>query len=144
MTDMFTNPAGPDLTWVLDEFARETPDVHTVIAVSIDGVSTFANTGVPAADNERLAAITSGFHSLALGIGAQFDGGVVRQVVAELDNLLFFVAAAGRNTLLSVLAAPHADAGIVGYEMTLLARRVGDYFATARRIGSHRIDDFAG
>ncbi|GAA3390733.1 roadblock/LC7 domain-containing protein [Cryptosporangium minutisporangium] len=144
MSDMYPTPATPNLTWVLDEFKRDTPDVHTVIAVSIDGISTFSNSGLPIADNERLAAITSGFHSLALGVGAHFAGGVVRQVVAELDNLLFFVAAAGRNTLLAVLAAPQADAGIVGYEMTLLARRVGDYFATASRVGSHRIDDFAG
>ncbi|MFG1922188.1 roadblock/LC7 domain-containing protein [Cryptosporangium sp. NPDC048952] len=144
MTEMYSTPAPANLTWLLDEFTRDTPDVRTAIAVSVDGISTYANTGMSMADNERLAAITSGFHSLALGIGAHFEGGVVRQVVAELDNLLFFVAAAGRNTLLAVLAAPHADAGIVGYEMTLLARRVGDYFATASRIGSHRIDDFAG
>ncbi|TQS41992.1 roadblock/LC7 domain-containing protein [Cryptosporangium phraense] len=144
MTDMYATPATPNLSWVLDEFKRDTPDVQTVVAVSIDGISTYANTGLPAADNERLAAITSGFHSLAQGLGAQFEGGRVRQVVAELDQMLFFVAAAGRNTLLSVVAAPHADAGIVGYEMTLLARRVGDYFATASRVGSHRIDGFAG
>jgi len=144
MTETYPTPAVPNLTWVLDEFARDTPDVHTVIVVSIDGISTASNSGLSIADRERLAAITSGFHSLAQGIGAHFQGGVVRQVVAELDGLLYFVAAAGRNTLLAVLAAPQADAGIVGYEMTLLARRVGDYFAAASRVGSHRIDDFAG
>jgi predicted regulator of Ras-like GTPase activity (Roadblock/LC7/MglB family) len=143
MTEISSNPTTVNLTWLLDEFKRDTPDVHTVLAVSIDGISTFSNSGVPTADAERLAAITSGFHSLAFGIGTHFDGGVVKQVLAELDKLLFFVAAAGRNTLLAVLAAPHADAGIVGYQMTLLARRVGDYFATASRTESRLFDDFA-
>lgn len=144
MTETSHHPSMQNLAWLLDEFKRDTPDVHTAMAVSIDGISTFSNSGVPVADTERLAAITSGFHSLALGIGAHFDGGIVKQVVAELDKLLFFVAAAGRNTLLAVLASPGADAGIVGYEMTLLARRVGDYFATPSRTASRPIDDFAG
>lgn len=144
MTETSHSPSTRNLTWLLDEFARDTPDVHTAMAVSIDGISTFANNGVTPAQAERLAAITSGFHSLALGVGAHFDGGVVKQVVAELDSLLYFVAAAGRNTLLAVLAAPYADAGIVGYEMTLLARRVGDYFATAGRLDPRTFDDFPG
>jgi predicted regulator of Ras-like GTPase activity (Roadblock/LC7/MglB family) len=144
MTETSRTSSMHNLAWLLDEFKRDTPDVHTAMAVSIDGISTFTNKGVAVADAERLAAITSGFHSLALGIGAHFDGGVVKQVVAELDRLLLFVAAAGRNTLLAVLASPGADAGIVGYEMTLLARRVGDYFATPSRTASRPIDDFTG
>jgi predicted regulator of Ras-like GTPase activity (Roadblock/LC7/MglB family) len=144
MTDTSHSPALKNLTWLLDEFKRETPDVHTAMAVSIDGISTFSNTGIAVANAERLAAITSGFHSLALGIGRHFEGGAVKQVVAELDNLLYFVAAAGRNTLLAVLASPQADAGIVGYQMTLLANRVGDYFATASRLDGPRFDDFSG
>jgi predicted regulator of Ras-like GTPase activity (Roadblock/LC7/MglB family) len=144
MTETSHNPNMQNLAWLLDEFKRDTPDVQAAMAVSIDGISTFSNNGIGIADAERLAAITTGMHSLALGIGAHFDGGVVKQVVAELDRLLLFVAAAGRNTLLAVLASPGADAGIVGYEMTLLARRVGDYFATPSRTDIRTVDDFAG
>jgi predicted regulator of Ras-like GTPase activity (Roadblock/LC7/MglB family) len=137
------SPSAQDLTWILDEFKKETPSIHTAMVVSTDGISTYANTGVSVANTERLAAISSGFHSLASGMGSHFDGGVVKQVVAELDKLMFFVAAAGRNTLLAVLANPDADAGLVGYQMTLLARRVGDYFATASRV-VRTADDSAG
>src|ERR1700759_4949401 len=112
MTDTSHSPSVKNLTWLLDEFKRETPDIHTAMAVSIDGISTFSNTGMPVANAERLPAIPSAFPSLALGIGRHFEGGPVKQVVAELDNMLYFVAAAGRNTLLAVLASPQADAGI--------------------------------
>jgi predicted regulator of Ras-like GTPase activity (Roadblock/LC7/MglB family) len=81
-----------------------------------------------------LAAVASGLFSLGRSVGAHFGGGEgVRQVVVELDATLLFVSTAGSGTVLAVLAAREADAGVLGYEMGQLVKSVRPYLITPAR-----------
>ena len=82
-------------------------------------------------DGEHLAAVASGFHSLAKGVGRHFEAGQVRQTVVELDEAFLFVTAAGDGSCLAVLADADSDVGQIAYEMTLLVKRVGAHLGTA-------------
>ncbi len=88
----------------------------------------------PREDSEHLAAVASGFHSLAKGVGRHFEAGSVRQTVVELvDDAFLFVTAAGDGSCLAVLSDADSDVGQVAYEMTLLVKRVGVHLGTAPR-----------
>ena len=82
-----------------------------------------------------MAAVSSGFHSLAKGVGRHFEAGRVRQTVVELDEAFLFVTAAGDGSCLAVLSDADSDVGLVAYEMTLMVKRVGAHLATAPRSG---------
>ncbi|MGW7555764.1 roadblock/LC7 domain-containing protein, partial [Streptomyces rimosus] len=86
-------------------------------------------------DAEHLAAVASGFHSLAKGVGRHFEAGRVRQTLVELEEAFLFVSAAGDGSCLAVLADADSDVGLVAYEMTLLVKRVGAHLGTAPRAG---------
>jgi predicted regulator of Ras-like GTPase activity (Roadblock/LC7/MglB family) len=88
--------------------------------------------GVDQAD--QLSAIASGMFSLARSAGVQFgSAGGVRQVVAELDDTLLFVSTAGQGAVLAVAAGREADAGVLGYEMSILVKSVRPYLETPVR-----------
>ena len=72
--------------------------------------------------------------SLARSAGAQFGStSAVRQVVAELDDTFLFVSTAGSGAVLAVAAGREADAGLVGYEMSVLVKAVQSVFETPLR-----------
>jgi predicted regulator of Ras-like GTPase activity (Roadblock/LC7/MglB family) len=127
-------PSG-DLAWLLGNFASQVPYTRSALLASTDGVSKYFH-GLDTDQADRLAAIASGLFSLARGAGAHFGGGPgVLQVNAELEDTLLFVSAAGPGTVLAVLASREADAGLIGYEMGQLAKRVPSYLATPARRG---------
>ncbi|MGW3728596.1 roadblock/LC7 domain-containing protein, partial [Streptomyces sp. NPDC000851] len=98
-----------------------------------DGLATGVSKDLTREDGEHLAAVASGFHSLAKGVGRHFEAGNVRQTVVELDDAFLFVTAAGDGSCLAVLSDADSDVGQVAYEMTLLVKRVGAHLATAPR-----------
>ncbi|MFI1800235.1 roadblock/LC7 domain-containing protein [Streptomyces sp. NPDC020379] len=124
-----------DLNWLLDDLVERVGTVRKALVLSGDGLPTGKSQGLSREDAEHLAAVSSGFHSLAKGVGRHFDAGQVRQTVVELDNAFLFVTAAGDGSCLAVLADADSDIGLVAYEMTLLVKRVGAHLATAPRTG---------
>jgi predicted regulator of Ras-like GTPase activity (Roadblock/LC7/MglB family) len=86
-------------------------------------------------DDDQLAAVASGLASLATGAAQLFDGGQVLQSVVELQNGYLVLMRVGDGSNLAVLASTSCDIGQVGYEMALLAERVGGVVASARRAG---------
>ncbi|WP_420865661.1 roadblock/LC7 domain-containing protein, partial [Streptomyces prasinopilosus] len=72
--------------------------------LSGDGLATGASGALSREDSEHLAAVASGFHSLAKGVGRHFEAGGVRQTIVELDEAFLFVTAAGDGSCLAVLA----------------------------------------
>jgi len=132
MTEAPRTHAAQNLAWLLDEFVKNV-GARAAAVVTDDGFIKFTNSELPSEDAERLAAITAGSQSLATGAGRHFDGGSVRQVLMELDNFTLFIASAGQGALLVVLANPDANAGTIGYEMRMLAKRVGGYLITPPR-----------
>ncbi|MFZ3468959.1 roadblock/LC7 domain-containing protein [Streptomyces sp. 4.24] len=123
------------LNWLLDELVDRVASIRKAVVLSGDGLPTGNSKDLTREDSEHLAAVASGFHSLAKGVGRHFDSGKVRQTVVELDEAFLFVMAAGDGSCLAVLADADSDVGQVAYEMTLMVKRVGDHLATAPRTG---------
>ncbi|MFF2629705.1 roadblock/LC7 domain-containing protein [Kitasatospora sp. CB02891] len=122
-----------ELNWLLDELITRTAHVKFAVVLSADGLSMGNSSGLAREDTEHLAAVASGFHSLAKGAGRHFDAGQVRQTMVELERGFLFVAAAGQSSCLAVFAGPDADLGLVAYEMARLVRRVGEHLHAAPR-----------
>ncbi len=127
-----TRGAG-ELNWLLDELVQRVGSISKAMVLSGDGLPRGSSEGLTREDGEHLAAVASGFHSLAKGVGRHFEAGTVRQTVVELDGAFLFVTAAGDGSCLAVLADSDSDVGLVAYEMTLLVKRVGAHLGTAPR-----------
>lgn len=127
------------LTWLMDELTERVPHVRHALVLSNDGLVTGASSSLDRATAEHLAAVSSGFHSLAKGVGRHFEVGGVRQTMVEFDDGFLFVTAAGEGSCLSVLSGMQADVGQVAYEMTLMVHRVGEHLGVAPR--QHDADD---
>lgn len=121
------------LDWLLDDLVRRVAEVRHAVVLSGDGLAVGNSTTLSREDAEHLAAVASGFHSLAKGAGRHFRAGGVRQTMVEMDDGLLFVAAAGDGSCLAVLSAATADMGLVAYEMARLVTRVGEHLYTAPR-----------
>ncbi|MCX3064258.1 roadblock/LC7 domain-containing protein [Streptomyces beihaiensis] len=132
-TEQITNDGAGELNWLLDELVERVAGIRKATVLSGDGLPMGVSKDLSREDSEHLAAVASGFHSLAKGVGRHFDAGGVRQTVVELDDAFLFVTAAGEGSCLAVLSDADADVGLVAYEMTLLVKRVGVHLGTAPR-----------
>ncbi|SEG90285.1 Predicted regulator of Ras-like GTPase activity, Roadblock/LC7/MglB family [Actinacidiphila yanglinensis] len=132
-----TAPSSPtrELSWLLDDLVARVASIRKALVLSGDGLSIGASDGLTREDSEHLAAVASGFHSLAKGVGRHFEAGRVRQTIVELDEAFLFVTAAGDGSCLAVLADADSDVGQVAYEMALLVKRVGAHLSSAPRHG---------
>ncbi|MEU8690372.1 roadblock/LC7 domain-containing protein [Streptomyces sp. NPDC048665] len=122
-----------ELDWLLDDMVMRVREVRHAVVLSNDGLAVGASTGLTREDAEHLAAVASGFNSLAKGTGRHFGAGGVRQTMVEMDDAFLFVAAAGDGSCLAVLTAVTADIGLVAYEMARLVKRVGEHLYTPPR-----------
>ncbi|HEY1618314.1 MAG TPA: roadblock/LC7 domain-containing protein [Streptosporangiaceae bacterium] len=122
-----------DLGWLLRGLVERVPHARNAVLLSADGLTT-AVCGLNTDDADHLSAIASGLFSIARSAAAKFGGSDgVRQVVAELDDTLLFVASAGFGSVLTVLADREADAGVLGYEMVQLVNSVRPFLSTPTR-----------
>jgi predicted regulator of Ras-like GTPase activity (Roadblock/LC7/MglB family) len=130
-----TAPSSPtrELSWLLDDLVTRVASIRKALVLSGDGLAIGASDGLTREDGEHLAAVASGFHSLAKGVGRHFNAGSVRQTMVELDDAFLFVTAAGDGSCLAVLTDAESDVGQVAYEMALLVKRVGAHLGTAPR-----------
>ncbi|HLL33399.1 MAG TPA: roadblock/LC7 domain-containing protein [Streptomyces sp.] len=126
-----------ELDWLLDDLVVRVREVRHAVVLSNDGLAVGASSGLGREDAEHLAAVASGFHSLAKGAGRHFGAGGVRQTMVEMDDAFLFVAAAGEGSCLAVLTAVTADIGLVAYEMARLVKRVGEHLYTPPRAATH-------
>ncbi|MEU5437540.1 roadblock/LC7 domain-containing protein [Streptomyces sp. NPDC020719] len=122
-----------ELDWLLDDLVVRVGEVRHAVVLSNDGLAVGASTGLGREDAEHLAAVASGFHSLAKGAGRHFHTGGVRQTMVEMDEGFLFVAAAGDGSCLAVLTALTSDIGLIAYEMARLVKRVGEHLHTPPR-----------
>ena len=122
-----------ELTWLLDEFVSGITRVRHALVLSRDGLALGASTSLSREDGEHLAAVASGFHSLARGVGLYFHAGRVRQTMVELDEGFLFVVAAGDGTCLTVFSDVEADVGLIAYEMARLVQQVGEHLFSPPR-----------
>jgi predicted regulator of Ras-like GTPase activity (Roadblock/LC7/MglB family) len=130
-----TAPSSPtrELSWLLDDLVIRVGSIRKALVLSGDGLAIGASEGLTREDSEHLAAVASGFHSLAKGVGRHFGVGGVRQTMVELDEAFLFVTSAGDGSCLAVLSAADSDVGLVAYEMALLVKRVGVHLSSEPR-----------
>jgi predicted regulator of Ras-like GTPase activity (Roadblock/LC7/MglB family) len=130
-----TAPSSPtrELSWLLDDLVTRVASIRKAMILSGDGLGIGSSDGLTREDSEHLAAVASGFHSLAKGVGRHFGAGGVRQTMVELDEAFLFVTAAGDGSCLAVLTDADSDVGQVAYEMALLVKRVGAHLGSAPR-----------
>ena len=132
--------AGPgsasDLDWLLDDLVVRVPDVDKAVILSRDGLAIAASNALTREDAEHLAAVASGFQSLARGAGRHFGGGHVRQTIVEMDTAFLFVTSAGEGSCLAALCPADADAGMVAYEMAMLVKRAKPHLASHSRFAA--------
>jgi predicted regulator of Ras-like GTPase activity (Roadblock/LC7/MglB family) len=114
-----------NLGWLLTEFGRTTAGVQSALLVSADGLRLAGSQSLDAELSDQLAAASSGLVSLARGTAALLDAGPVSQTILEMDRGYLFVTAITHGATLAVHADRGCDMGSVGYEMTMLAARVG-------------------
>ncbi|GAA0254614.1 roadblock/LC7 domain-containing protein [Cryptosporangium japonicum] len=139
-----TARATGELNWLLDDLVDRVPHAQQAVLLSSDGLMIGGSRGLSREDGEHLAAVASGFQSLARGAGRYFGGGAVRQTIIEMEQAFLFVTAAGRGACLAVLGDADADVGLIAYEMAMLVTRVGTYLTTSpRNAATPRPDDRA-
>jgi predicted regulator of Ras-like GTPase activity (Roadblock/LC7/MglB family) len=129
------SPAGraDNLTWLLRGLLDRVPRTRSAVLVSSDGLMTAAQ-GIGRDDADHMAAIASSLFSIARNAGSRFGtSGSVRQVVAELPDILLFVSSAGAGSVLAVLACTDADAGVLGYEMAQFVKSASAFLGTPAR-----------
>lgn len=126
------NAAG-DLSWLLDDLVDRIDEVRQAVLLSGDGMVMGASSNISRDDAEHLAAIAAGVQSLARGACEHLRRKQVRQTIIELDDALFFVCAAGNGSCLAVLSGSRGNAGLVGYEMALLTKRLRKRLTAAPR-----------
>jgi predicted regulator of Ras-like GTPase activity (Roadblock/LC7/MglB family) len=125
-----TPPPGSEVehfNWLLTRFATETAGVLEAIAVSSDGLLIGMSASRPRAEAERLAAITSAIVSLAHGASQVFNLGESNKIVIDLDEGYVLVRAINPGSSMGVLATKDVDLGGTAYDMTLFARRTGEF-----------------
>jgi uncharacterized protein len=115
-----------DLAMLLDGLVDRVAHAERSIVLSNDGLLIASSQGVPREEAEHLAAVASGFQSLARGTGHFLGGGGVRQTIIELELGFFFITAAGEGASLAVHAGANADMGLIAYEMARLVPRLGE------------------
>ncbi|WP_181784721.1 roadblock/LC7 domain-containing protein [Pseudonocardia pini] len=111
--------------WQLTDFARRVPGVLGAVLVSADGLCLATSESVGETLGDQLAAAASGLASLSHGAASLLGSGPVAQTVLEMEQAYLFVGAVGVGALLAVHADRRSDIGAVGYEMAMLAVRVG-------------------
>lgn len=127
-------PSAEQLSELLDELVGRVPGTRHALLLSAEGLPRGASRSLGREGGEQLAAVASGFTSLARGVSRHFKTGGVRQTLVELDDAFLIVTAAGAGSCLAVFADAQADLGQIGYEMALLVKRIGPQLSPPRRV----------
>lgn len=124
---------GGQLDWLLADFAQAIPGVRHALVVSRDGLRLATSQHLHANLADRLSAAASGLVSLARGAARMLDAEPVNQTIIEMEGGYLFVSSLSQGSTLSVYAERDCDIGLLGYEMTMLAGRVGHVLTSAPR-----------
>jgi predicted regulator of Ras-like GTPase activity (Roadblock/LC7/MglB family) len=121
------------LDWLVGDFVQGTPGVVHALVVSGDGLRLAGSRRVDTTLGDQLSAAASGLVSLARGTAQLLGTEPVTQTIVEMAGGYLFVTSISDGSMLAVLAERSSDMGMIGYEMTLLASRVGHMLTPGRR-----------
>jgi uncharacterized protein len=114
-----------DLSFVLDAFVEETEGVRFAQTVSADGIHLAASSSGDRTSHDTFAAIASGLASLSDGAVDNFGLGPVTRQIIEATDAWILLSRISSTASIGVVADKRSDLGSVGYEMTLLSKRLG-------------------
>jgi predicted regulator of Ras-like GTPase activity (Roadblock/LC7/MglB family) len=131
MTDIHAAPSNLDLDFVLNRFVEDVEGVLFAQTVSADGMHLAASAGSDSARHDTFAAIASGLASLTDSSVELFGLGVMHRQIIEASNGWVLLSRVSQTASLGVVAARQADLGLIGYEMTRLAKQLGEALSPA-------------
>ncbi|MGL4746057.1 MAG: roadblock/LC7 domain-containing protein [Dermatophilaceae bacterium] len=114
-----------NLDWLMSDFVDRVPGVAHAVGVSADGLLLAMSDRLPRDRADQLAAIACGLASLTVGASRALEGGSVNQILVDLEHGFLVVMSISGGSCLAVLAARTCDIGQVGFEMGMVADRVG-------------------
>jgi predicted regulator of Ras-like GTPase activity (Roadblock/LC7/MglB family) len=126
-----------DITWLINDFVDRVAGVEQAVVLSRDGIPIANSRGLLREDAEYLSAVAAAMHSLARGAGHWFGGAAMRETIIEMETGIIVVTAGGSGACIAVMAADHADVGVIAYELQMLVARVGRYLSTPYRTSLH-------
>lgn len=125
--------------WLLVNFVKNTDGIREAVAVSSDGLLIATSEGLDRASADQLAAIVSGLASLARSASRRYDFDGLKLIMIEMRRGFLLSSTIADGSCLGVLADADCDVGLVGYEMAVLAERVGDILTPALVSESRRL-----
>ena len=126
---------GRQLDWLLTEFVRNTAGVLHAVAVTTDGLPLAASERVSDSLADQLAATTSGLVSLARGTARTLRAGDVAQTIIEMAGGYLFLTSMSEGSSVAVFTDRDCEMGLIGYEVAMLAARVGHVLTSHPRAG---------
>ena len=120
-----------NLSWLLEDFRRQVPDVRGRILFSADGLPT-SFSGMPEDEADALAALGASINSTVSSASAHTGSGGVRSTLIESDEALLMLSQAAARTGLVVVQAS-ADLELAATAVEQLVSRVGSHLATPAR-----------
>ncbi|MGP3953876.1 roadblock/LC7 domain-containing protein [Streptomyces sp. 7N604] len=122
-----------NLDWLINDFVDQVPAIASAAVLTSDGLLLAMSAALSRNRAEQLAAVSSGFAGLTREAARIFDAGGVVQTMVELRAGYFFIMAISDSSFLAVLASSACDMDQVGFEMTALADRCGEWLTPAVR-----------
>ncbi|MFN0025602.1 MAG: roadblock/LC7 domain-containing protein [Acidimicrobiales bacterium] len=120
-----------NLNWLVDDLCERVPAIVDAVVVSSDGLLMAMSPGIGRAGGDQLAAVASGLTSLTQGAARCFGGGDVDQVIVELRGGYMLFMSISDGSSLAVICSKSGDVGMIGYEMSMLVKRMGNVLTPA-------------
>jgi predicted regulator of Ras-like GTPase activity (Roadblock/LC7/MglB family) len=122
MTDVISDEVA-NFNWLLNNFVETSAGVCDAVAVSSDGLLMAMSRTLDRASAEQVAAIIAGLVGLGRGAARAFGFDPLQQVVVAMDGGYLFVSSISDGSCIGVVATRNCDAGLVGYQTSLLLER---------------------
>ncbi|MFD7921237.1 roadblock/LC7 domain-containing protein [Streptomyces sp. NPDC059740] len=122
----------PEVQKLLDEKIDDIAGVRCAVVLAEDGLPLYWS-GFDEETALRRSPLAASLGNLASRVAAEEGGGAVRRTLIEMEGGFFVVARAGSNTFLAVTTKPDANLGHIGYELTLLTKRLGPVLDAEQR-----------
>ncbi|MBL1087569.1 roadblock/LC7 domain-containing protein [Streptomyces actinomycinicus] len=108
----------------MNELVGLVKGIRHAVLISRDARLIAASSGLSGGDAENLASAAHGMRTVADELGRLSRAGAVLHAMVETEHAFLSLAAVPYGRSLAVISDAGADIGRIGYEMTLLVKRV--------------------
>lgn len=122
-----------DFSWLIGQFAIDTPGVSHAVLLSADGLQLVSSQAVDRDLGDQIAALTSGLLSMADRSGSLLNLGASEYVTVRLPRGHLLFMRVGDAAGLAVAAVAGCDLRVVAYQMTQFVGAVGHLLSPQMR-----------